>query len=345
MKLTSLLPLGSIFFRHWHTDDTEIGVAVAKAGFIIAPDGALKTLRPAPELALEDQYDGEPALAPMLLEQDLAPAKTGTDIIIHAEAHSPGGRDLADWPVSVTIPEKLNYSFQVRGPAMWEHGLLGWKMSDPALVNRVPLSYALAYGGYAQGWETPPDPNEMDQRNPAGQGYATSESLKGKTPFAAPQIGDLGEFIAADPLREMMVHGTGPIGKAWLPRRALAGTFDQDWQDTRHPRMPADYDLEFWNCAHPRLQIRPFLDGDEVITLSGMSPGGGSRSIALPGIKMMLAATGDNVAKNHTMKLDTVVIDIRDPDPAQHSLSLVWRARVTGPARFDAGTLQSVKLG
>lgn len=344
MKLTSLLPLGSIFFKHWHTDDSEIGVGVAKAGFHIQPNGTMKTIRPAPELAVEDIFEGDPAMTALVSEQDIAPSKTATDIVIRANAHSPGGKALPDWPVAVSIPDKLNYGFQVRGPAMWENGLLGWKMSDPEPVTMVPLTYALAYGGPAMG-----DPEagveDVYQFNPAGRGFTTDETLKGKTAFPAPQIGELGEFISGVAGKEMMVHGVGPIAKPWLPRRAFAGTFDQEWQDTRHPRMPHDYDLGFWNIAHPRLQIKDFLQGDETITLHGMTPGGGDRSIALPGIKMMLNATGDNIAKNHTMKLDTVLIDILDDDPANHTLHLIWRARVTGPDRFSDGQLQSVKLG
>ena len=344
MKLTSLLPLGSIFFKHWHTDDTEIGVAVAKAAFGLAPDGGLITVRPAPELDYEDTFEGDPATTPLTGEQDLAPSKTGTDILIHADAHSPTGKPLADWSVGVSIPDRLNYNFQVRGPSQWESGLLGWRMSDPEPVTTVPLSYSYAFGGPAMGDPEVKDP-DVYMMNPAGKGFSTPETLGGKSPFPAPQIGELGEFMANDVSKEMMVHGVGPIAKPWLPRRSLAGTFDEDWEKTRHPRMPQDYDLGFWNAAHPRLQVRPFLNGDEVITLHGMTPGGADRSIALPGIKVMLAATGSDVSKNHTMKLDTVNIDISDPDPSNHTLKLLWRAIVTGPDRFDAGSLQSTKLG
>lgn len=343
MNLTSLLPLGSIFFRHWHTDDTEIGVAIAKAAFHIRPDGSLKTIRPAPDLVVEDKYEGDPSASAMIYEQDLAPAKTATDITINAIGYSPGSRKLLDWPVGVSIPDRLNYQFHVRGPAMWESGLLGWKMSDPEPVTQVPLSYALAYGGPAMG-----DPEAenvpVHEFNLAGRGHASAETLKGKTPFPAPQIGELAHFMNPEAGKPMTVHGVGPMGKAWLPRRALAGTFDQDWQDTRHPRMPKDYDLGFWNNAHPQLQLKPFLAGNETISLHGMVPGGGDMSFTLPGIKMMLAATGDNIAKNHTMKLDTLHIDVSDPDPSNHTLHILWRAMVTGPDRFDAGTLQSVKL-
>jgi len=37
MHLTSRLPLSHMFFKHWHVDDTEVGVVVSKAVF--QPDG------------------------------------------------------------------------------------------------------------------------------------------------------------------------------------------------------------------------------------------------------------------------------------------------------------------
>ena len=343
MHLTTALPLGALYFKHWHVNDTEVGVCVAKAAFEILPDGALKTVRPAPDIILEDAFDGDPAMGVATQEQEFAPSKTGTDILIRAIAHAPGGKALSDWPVSVSIPDRLDYTFQVRGPARWDSGLLGWKMTDPEPVTEVPISYALAYGGAAQG-DPEAEAPEVFEENPAGLGYATPESLKGKASFPAPQIGELAEFMRNDVTRDMMVHGTGPIAKAWVPRRAFAGTFDEEWEQTRHPRMPRDYDLSFWNCAHPRLQLRPFLRGDETIILTNMTPGGGPRRITLPGIRIMLAATGDGISKNHTMKLDTVDIDVSDSDPTRHRVNILWRARVTGPERFTAGDLQSSRL-
>jgi len=34
MNLTTTLPLSHMGFAHWHTDDTEVGIVVAKAGFV-----------------------------------------------------------------------------------------------------------------------------------------------------------------------------------------------------------------------------------------------------------------------------------------------------------------------
>ncbi len=344
MHLSSLLPLGSLFFKHWHTDDTEIGVVVAKAMFEIRDDGTLKSIKPAPDLEMTDAMSDEGGNAYLLHEQEIAPAKVATDLTINAVAHAPAGQVAQDWEVSVSIPDKLHYACRVRGPALWSRGLMGWSLSEPEPVAQVPLTYALAYGGAAQGDPEDKTP-EIYELNPAGQGFATPESLEGKQSFAAPQIGNIAEFMTGDPMLPMTVHGFGPVAKAWLPRRAYAGTFDADWESTRHPRMPLDYDLRFWNAAPHALQIEPMLDGTETIHLDGMTEGGGRRSLTLPGVKIMLAAEGDNVTKNHTMKLDTVAIDIADPDPAQHRVTLLWRALVTGPDRFTSAQLQSVKIG
>ncbi len=344
MHISSLLPLGALFFKHWHTDDTEVGVVVAKAVFEIREDGTLKTIKPGPELELTDVFAGDVANSALVTEQEIAPAKVATDLTVNAVAHAPDGRPAQDWEVSVNIPDKLHYACRVRGPALWSKGMMGWSLSEPEAVTQVPMSYDLAYGGAAQGdpeAETP----DIHELNPAGQGFATAQSLEGKQSFAAAQIGSVAEFMVKDPAAEMTVHGFGPIAKAWMPRRAYAGTFDADWESTRHPRMPEDYDLRFWNAAPHALQIDPMLDGTETIHLDGMTEGGGRRSLTLPGVKLMLAAEGENVTKNHTMKLDTVHIDVANPDATQHRVTLIWRALVTGPDRFTTGQLQSVKIG
>lgn len=49
--------------------------------------------------------------------------------------------------------------------------------------------------------------------------------------------------------------GFGPLGKAWAPRLALAGTYDARWLDERHPRLPEDFDFAYWNGAPADQQI------------------------------------------------------------------------------------------
>ena len=196
-----------------------------------------------------DSFASDPACSALTGEQDIAPDKAATDLIVHAIARSPEGRAMADWPVTLTLPGRLRLEFRVRGPVLWQRRGPGlWRQDAPQPVTEVPLDYALAYGGClrdAEGLITDHHPE-----NPAGRGFVTRDWLAARQePFAAPQIGLLPELMQADPLAPMMVTGLGPVAKTWAPRRALAGTFDAAWQRDRQPRMPADYDLRFWNAA------------------------------------------------------------------------------------------------
>lgn len=339
MKLSSRLPLSPMFFKHWHTDDTEIGVVIAKARFIRREIGEGLRAAAAPELAMQDLFEGDPACTSPVVEQDLAPGKIGTDLMIRATARAPGRRALSDWPVSVDIPERLHYGFQVRGPSFWRRGrLAGWERTAPELVDEVPLSYALAYGGSAPG---PDGATVVCEANPAGIGLVTRERLQADQPIPVPQIGALAEFMVTDPLAPMTVHGLGPLGKAWLPRRAHAGTFDADWQATRHPRMPRDYSLRFWNAAPGPMQLNPPLRGNEEIVVTGIAQT--PVRLRLPGVWCAIDMQGDAVERLE-MVLDTVTLDLQDEDPRAHSAMLTWRAQVPAPHRFAQGEVISGRL-
>jgi hypothetical protein len=287
-------------------------------------------------LALEERFGGDPAWTPLLEDQDIAPGKIGTDILISAVARSMGGAQRTDWPVHVTIADRLTYGFQVCGPSQWQKGWRGWSLSPPAAVAEVPLTYTLAYGGKVpRGMDDSPDVYEF---NPSGQGYANNRLLSGKNPFPAPQIGELAEFMAQDPLLRMIVHGTGPIAKAWLPRRSQAGTFDAEWQQYRHPRMPHDYSLRFWNAAPLPLQVYPPLQGHEIIRVRGVSALQSEVPCPLPPVRLLLQLTGAGQA-NSIMVLDTVQLDVTSPVPEDHRMTLIWRARIAEPHQYSQGQI------
>lgn len=350
MNLSTSLPLAAIAFKHWGPDDAEILVIVAKAAFRWE-EGLARAEDVPPELALEDVMDDGPeGYSPVLREQDTAPGKTGTDLLIKGTARSPGCKPLQDWPVAVCIPNIMRHEFHVRGPSEWRRGPLSWALTQPEPVTEVPLTYALAYGGAVPpGAEPPTDPQPVYEMNPAGRGFVTAARLNDETPFAAPQIGLLADFMANDPLLEMRVCGTMPIAKGWLPRRVFAGTFDENWQRTRHPRMPPDYSYEFWNQAPTALQLRPGLRGDESIVLEGMSHIGPVK-LPLPsaGVVAYLpdapsnggGATGQAV----DMALDTVKIDAQSIDPRDWSVDLTWRRALHAQNTGDRLELHGVEV-
>ncbi|WP_342075630.1 DUF2169 domain-containing protein [Yoonia sp. SS1-5] len=323
MKLSSELPLSHTAFAHWHTDDTEVGVVIAKAAFSLTKDGT-SPVTPPPEFVLADEFTEAPEYSPLLHEQDIAPFKPKTDLIIRGTARSFEAKPRRDWAVTVAIPDQLYYGFQVRGPSRWIKMRQGWQLSQADEVTEVPLTYALAYGGHCQEGET----TKYFEQNPAGLGFMTETAAEEVDGWPAPQIGLLAEFLDARPFEPMAVHGTMPLAKAWLPRRANAGTFDKEWERDRHPRMPLDYDLAFWNAAPLRLQIAPHMVGNETIEISGLSHRRETVSLGLPGAKLALKSLSNPSEPAIAMALDTVDINVDRIDDGQIDIVLLWRTIV-----------------
>jgi hypothetical protein len=54
------------------------------------------------------------------------------------------------------------------------------------------------------------------------------------------------------------------VGKAWLPRRSKAGTYDNAWLKDQWPLPPMDFDYGYWNCAPEDQQIDYPTPGAEI---------------------------------------------------------------------------------
>ena len=180
------------------------------------------------------------------------------------------------------------------------------------------------------------------ENNPAGMGFCTSQRVSQETEIPAPQIGLLAEFMGTDPLAPMGVHGFGPISKTWLPRRTEAGTFDENWQNTRHPKMPKDYSLGFWNAAPTTLQFDPALRGGETINFEGISHAG-PVTYRVPSVACALQ-TKTPAQEMLEMTLDTVQIDLRDADQNIARLDMIWRVQIAEPQRFETAEIVGYSL-
>jgi hypothetical protein len=319
MRLVTSLPFPHIAFRHWTPDDSEGAVIIVKGSFGINSDGTLFLAPEQAPLVEVDVFHGDPATSSLLAEQDLAPDKPRTDVTFALTARAPNGEAMPDWPVSVEIEGRAFYGFHVRGPSFWQKQPSGsWRLTAPQPVQTVPIRYELAFGGQAMS----DDPPSVHLFNPAGTGFVTDRSLREQNLIPAPQIGELAEFVAGDVRAEMTVHGLGPIAKAWLPRRAEAGTFDEAWKSARHPRMPADYSFAFWNAAPRRLQIDPYLRGGERILLRGFHAALEPQIVTLPAVGLTLRNRAGALCP---MNLTDVQIDMDSEDPANHRVALIWR--------------------
>lgn len=353
MRVETSLPISTMVFKHWAPNDREVTIILAKARFRPREDGRFIADPEKPELRLQEEYaEGEPGYAALNFEGDIFPTKPATDLLIHGSARTPDERNRPQWNVSVEIPDVLHYGFLVRGPSEWRKGLTGWSLGDPKPVCEVPLRYGLAYGGSGPSRQDP-EKIEAHLLNPAGQGFASSGMLRKGDPIPAPQIGFLADFNGSYIDKPMAVCGTAAIAKTWHPRLQLAGTFDDLWKETRHPMMPHDYDLRFWNCAPIPLQIDPYLKGDETIKMTGMAVQKAPLEMTLPGValKATLFEEGEPVDSPElprtelgtlSLNVSTVELDIEPRDPSDHSMTIVW-AGVT-EERFNLATLNAIRL-
>lgn len=331
MRVLTSLPFPHVAFKHWGPDDREGMAVIVKGTFGISTDGGLYPAPDQPPIAEADSFHADPATSSLRTEQDLAPDKPRTDVTFALTARAPRGDPLPDWPVSVEIENRVFYSFHVRGPSFWQKQRNGWVLTAPERVREVPIRYELAYGGQAQSRDAP----EVFQFNPAGRGFVTEHLLANEALIPAPQIGDLAEFMTGNIRAPMTVHGLGPLAKTWLPRRTEAGTFDNTWATTRHPRMPRDYSIAFWNAAPAHLQISPYLRGGERILMRGFRHTPGPLVVTLPNVCLGLRPDA-SVGNKWMMNLTDVQINMESDVQQAPCVTLIWRRFLDQPEVTEA---------
>ncbi|MFU2316563.1 DUF2169 family type VI secretion system accessory protein [Rahnella sp. PCH160] len=171
------------------------------------------------------------------------------------------------------------------------------------------------------------------ENNPLGKGFITSWYARATHAdrYPAPQITDprypftVEDFdsqIAGSAdltAKQFQPAGFGFIGRAWLPRRLKAGTYDEAWLNTRHPGLPEDFDFNYWNAAPEDQQI-PFPKLPLSVALQGFSPDGQIR-FSLPAHEaFVLLRMDDGLIMPREMNLDTLHIDADSLD-----VTACWR--------------------
>lgn len=319
MQLVNHTAFPAMTFEARDRDDRPWHVLVVRATMTLADGPARLSQRQRP-LVLGDTHAGDPAASSTLDESDLAPYKPGTDVLVRGTARPPGGGSARAWEAEVSVGTR-RARVRVTGPRAWvREGGDRWRLTDPEPCDGVPLRYELAYGGTARKG----DRAERCEENPVGVGFAPPWWRDGEERIAAPQLEWPDDPLTAidAPIRPA---GFGPVGRAWLPRRARAGTFDDAWLKERWPVMPADFDDAYWCSAPPGLRGPGYLRGDEAVRVRGV--GRAEIAFSLPGHRVFALLRHENgVVLPFTMNLDTVTIDA---DALE--VGLVWRL-VTGVA-------------
>lgn len=283
--------------------------------------------------------------------------KPALGFVAGVRINGPCGESIEPGPV--ILEKKL----VVTGPRCWEKGRVGgWKLRPPtSAIASLPLRYEYAFGGECRVNRDDPDchrveaayhlteeqranhPDGLDaaplahtvcQNNPLGIGFAEEWYLKARKlkTYPAPQI-DAPENLVTELGKSYPPQGFGIVTKSWRQRLQFAGTYDGEWLETRWPELPKDFDIAFWNGAHPDMQT-PHLAGNEEVTLTNLTPEGFFKC-RLPGnppfVKVRYATGRESSV---AAKLDTLIIE---PDASK--ASLVWRAVM--PAVQEVVTLET----
>ena len=300
-------PFPHFAFLKTGPDGSTFGVLAVRATFDWVHDGEMTIAAEQSPVVVADELDGAPADGALRLETDLVIGKPQTDVLVVGHARSPRSEPLASWVVGLQLG-KLTKGLRVTGPRWWEHGAFGFRLTRPRPVDRVPLSYRLAFGGTRRRTTRRDEPEEdVFEPNPVGVGF------KGRFPveealWPAPQTEAIDAPISA--ISECPApEGLGPIARAWSPRRARAGSLTTAFVRDNPGKLPDDFDWSFYNSAPPGLIYPGFLNGDEQIGTLGLFPEGRSSS-RLPGygaLAVLELASGVPVAV--TPKLDTLTLD------------------------------------
>lgn len=205
----------------------------------------------------------------------------------------------------------LQKTILVQGEKQYRPFLWAADETEIEPFKKLPIDYQYAFGGenkiyednpYAENLkdkdklteemianhpeEKPPLAHTAYEANTIGRGFADSwyiKATKKEIDFDAPRILDpeypftVTSFVkqlkgSRDSI-EFEPAGFGVIPRTAPNRRLLAGTYDEEWAENRHPYLPKDFDFSYWNGAPIDQQIEYPTNGMK-IQLTNLSKNG-----------------------------------------------------------------------
>lgn len=304
--------------RNWIRDKTGVHwwIVAVRATFSLDASGRLTLADEQLPPTLAPEYFGPPDTSSLRYDSDLLAVKPATDVLLIASAHAPRRQAAPTVPVSLRIGP-VQKQILVHGDRVYRRGGSDPTLSAPRPFVTQPIRYELAFGGIDV---SDPDPrnHRIDERNPVGRGVTVRPARLADQPAHAVEYPD-GKPAAAGPA------GFGPIDPSWLPRRVLAGTYDEAWARSKKPLLPDDYDPAFAMCS-PTDQRPGRLTGGERVELINMTPE--SRLVfELPRITFECTSRFGARREPHPSHVATTLVE-----PDEQRLSIVWQSTLRVPA-------------
>lgn len=307
--------------RAWVRDvnGAEVWLVAVRGTFDILPDGSTIPNAQQEPVVLAPEFADDPLASRLVNDTDVPHLKQATDVLVTGQAYAPRGRPTKRMKVRLQLGP-IDKTLQVSGDRVWRSKLTGGvSIGDPEPFTEMPLVYERAFGG--RDLNSPKEQeHDWDERNPAGCGFAKKPEHLVDTPV--PNIEVPGKTLSGWKQRPP-VAGFGPIAGHWKPRTDFTGTYDDNWQKTRQPLLPLDFDARYYQCAPPDQQVPGFIKGGETVVLENMTPEG-LLTFRLP--RLSLAFTtyfDDGTSVEHRADIHTV-----DIKPDRMQVVMVWHTHL-----------------
>ena len=312
------------------------------------------TLRLTPdqgELFGADVFFDDDMTRPLRHESDFTPYKPNTDLIVNAVARTRTPK--THWQCGLQVlgprdatgrrPTLKRVALKLSGERRWEkRPPLGWVEGELRAVREIPVRYDRAYGGAIVNPEAGGDAGgdhdnsratppflAYHAQNPAGTGL--THRRMAADAYLAPQIHWADKALA----RAGHPAGLGAIHRSWQPRLALAGCYDQAWLDHQHPYPPKDFDDRHHQAANPALILDGYLPQGSALALANLMGADRIDRFHLPELHAFADLEARGEIRRLHLPIDTVLIDIDAPDPADWAVYLSYRTRIPRPASID----------
>lgn len=335
LELRNKTPFEAVIAPAMDKEGNEFIVLVVKATYEMAnTHEPLKLAEEQIPVLLADEYYDEPEVSSIKNAADTAMTKIGTDILLEGNAYNLHGTGYVDTFLRVGSVGK---QIRVFGNRHWEKLYAGWQMSMPERFDTMPMIFENAYGGIEYSDREGAKP--YDDRNPVGKGFYQRKDERSLEGFSLPNLEDPGQLIGnwRDNVRPMSY---GPVAPHWAPRKMFSGTYDKQWEKTRKPYLPQDFNEKYFNTASGDLISPNYLQGGELVEFRNLSAQGQNQFV-LPKQSFNLRYSMKRTSHDAPpLNLDTVVIK-----PEENIVSLTWRTRIPCNRQFLYCDWISLKMG
>lgn len=292
-----------------------VWLVAIKATFDICDDHTLTLSRHPIEVLDTPVYRGKEGSRSLIYDSDLMGLKPRIDIILNASAYQPNNIAGTELEVGFFI-DHWGKTLRIVGNRLWDRFLGTMVKTYAQPFTQKPIVYELAYGGIDE--KAKPE-RQNHYHNPVGTGYAVKKSrLTGKY---LPNI-EYTDWPTKSGFKRNRCAGFGAIPNHWKPRIDYAGSYDKDWQESRSPYFPSDFNPLFFQSA-PTDQQYDMLLGGEKVTLIHLMPEKSDYHFYIPRLRFELSTRFNSSLKRHKAEIKTLIIE-----PDDRRLILVWQSQL-----------------